>query len=155
MGIWSFVKEAGRLVGIGKAEATQAEGAPAPAAPSAEAIKGELQSLGLPAEAIDIKVENDVVLLSGEALTQQIKEQVILAAGNVAGVAKVEESLTAKEEAPASTFYTVRKGDTLSAIAEKHYGNANKYQQIFEANKPMLKHPDRIYPGQVLRIPPA
>lgn len=153
MGIWSFVKEAGRLVGIGKAEATQAEGAPA--APSAEAIKGELQSLGLPAEAIGIKVENDVVLLSGEALTQQIKEQVILAAGNVAGVAKVEESLTAKEEAPVSTFYTVRKGDTLSAIAKKHYGNANKYHQIFEANRPMRKHPDRIYPGQVLRIPPA
>jgi nucleoid-associated protein YgaU len=156
MGIWSFVKEAGRLVGIGKAEATQAEGAPAPAAaPSAEALKSELETLGLPAKDIDIKVENDVVLLSGEALTQQVKEQVILAAGNVAGVAKVDEQLTTKEEAPASTFYTVKKGDTLSAIAKKHYGNANKYQQIFEANKPMLKHPDKIYPGQVLRIPPA
>ena len=54
----------------------------------------------------------------------------------------------------ASTFYTVQKGDTLSKIAKEHYGNANKYQQIFEANTPMLKHPDKIYPGQVLRIPP-
>lgn len=54
----------------------------------------------------------------------------------------------------ASTFYTVQKGDTLSKIAKDHYGNANKYQQIFEANTPMLKHPDKIYPGQVLRIPP-
>ena len=54
----------------------------------------------------------------------------------------------------ASTFYTVQKGDTLSKIAKDHYGNANKYQQIFEANKPMLKDPDKIYPGQVLRIPP-
>lgn len=53
----------------------------------------------------------------------------------------------------ASTFYTVEKGDTLSKIAKQHYGDANKYQQIFEANKPMLSDPDKIYPGQVLRIP--
>lgn len=53
-----------------------------------------------------------------------------------------------------SMFYTVQKGDTLSAIAKKHYGDANAYNGIFEANRPMLEHPDRIYPGQVLRIPP-
>ena len=53
-----------------------------------------------------------------------------------------------------SMFYTVQKGDTLSAIAKKHYGDANAYNSIFEANRPMLDHPDRIYPGQVLRIPP-
>ncbi len=53
-----------------------------------------------------------------------------------------------------SKTYTVKKGDTLSAIAKAMYGNANKYQAIFEANQPMLKHPDKIYPGQVLRIPP-
>ena len=55
----------------------------------------------------------------------------------------------------ASTFYTVQKGDSLSKIAKDHYGDASKYPQIFEANKPMLKDPDKIYPGQVLRIPPA
>lgn len=53
-----------------------------------------------------------------------------------------------------STFYTVQKGDTLSAIAKRNYGDANAYMAIFEANRPMLEHPDRIYPGQVLRIPP-
>lgn len=53
-----------------------------------------------------------------------------------------------------SAFYTVQKGDTLSAIAKRHYGDANAYPAIFEANRPMLEHPDRIYPGQVLRIPP-
>ena len=52
-----------------------------------------------------------------------------------------------------SKTYTVQTGDTLSKIAKEFYGNANKYQQIFEANKPMLKDPDKIYPGQVLRIP--
>jgi nucleoid-associated protein YgaU len=55
---------------------------------------------------------------------------------------------------PASQFYTVVKGDTLSKIAKEFYGDANAYQKIFEANKPMLTHPDKIYPGQNLRIPP-
>lgn len=52
-----------------------------------------------------------------------------------------------------SRTYTVRQGDTLSGIAKEMYGEASKYQQIFEANQPMLKDPDKIYPGQVLRIP--
>jgi nucleoid-associated protein YgaU len=51
-------------------------------------------------------------------------------------------------------MYTVKSGDTLSAIAKEQYGDAMKYPQIFEANKPMLENPDKIYPGQVLRIPP-
>ena len=52
-----------------------------------------------------------------------------------------------------AVFVTVKKGDTLSAIAKVQYGDANKYNKIFEANKPLLSHPDKIYPGQVLRIP--
>ena len=56
---------------------------------------------------------------------------------------------------PAATFYTVVSGDSLSKIAKKHYGDASKYPVIFDANRPMLKDPDKIYPGQVLRIPPA
>jgi nucleoid-associated protein YgaU len=63
-------------------------------------------------------------------------------------VAQVEADTT---EEP--VFHTVVKGDTLSAIAKKTLGNANRYPEIFEANKPMLKHPDKIYPGQMLRIP--
>jgi nucleoid-associated protein YgaU len=55
---------------------------------------------------------------------------------------------------PEATFYTVKKGDYLSKIAKEVYGDASKYNVIFEANKPMLKDPDLIYPGQVLRIPP-
>ena len=54
----------------------------------------------------------------------------------------------------ASRFYTVQSGDTLSKIAREFYGDAGKYPRIFEANKPMLKDPDKIYPGQMLRIPP-
>jgi nucleoid-associated protein YgaU len=53
-----------------------------------------------------------------------------------------------------STFYTVESGDTLGKIAAQHYGDASKYPLIFEANRPMLTDPDKIYPGQTLRIPP-
>ena len=70
------------------------------------------------------------------------------------GVEAVDNRLEVVNPEPAATFYTVVRGDTLSKIAKEHYGNAMKYPVIFEANKPMLKHPDKIYPGQVLRIPP-
>ena len=86
---------------------------------------------------------------------RQTKEKVILCCGNVENVAAVNDMLTVKEQAPESQLYTVMKGDNLSKISKQYYGDPNKYQLIFEANKPMLKHPDKIYPGQVLRIPPA
>ena len=49
--------------------------------------------------------------------------------------------------------YTVKPGDTLSAIAKEHLGNASAYMKIFEANRDQLSDPDKIKPGQVLRIP--
>jgi nucleoid-associated protein YgaU len=75
--------------------------------------------------------------------------------GNTLGVDHVESDLIVNKEVPASSFVTVAKGDTLWAIAEKAYGKGKgaEYKRIFEANTPMLSHPDKIYPGQVLRIP--
>jgi len=64
------------------------------------------------------------------------------------------DELTVATSAPEARYYTVVKGDTLSKIAKEYYGNANLYNKIFEANRPMLSHPDKIYPGQKLRIPP-
>ncbi len=144
MGLFDFVKAAGRAIGIGSAEA----------APSAEDLKKEVAGHGLSVEGLDVKVDGDKVSVTGNAVSQADKEKVILALGNVAGVAKVEDNITAATPEPEAVFYTVKKGDTLSAIAKAQYGNANKYNAIFEANKPMLTHPDKIYPGQVLRIPP-
>lgn len=67
---------------------------------------------------------------------------------------EVGEAITEEEDvALSSKFYTVKSGDYLSKIAKEVYGNGNRYLEIFEANKPMLKDPDDIYPGQVLRIP--
>lgn len=142
MGIWSFVKDAGASLFGGKAEAAEVQEA---------ALKKEIEGLGLDAKDVQLKVEGDTVKVTGTARTAEDQEKLILAVGNVAGVAKVEAET--KDDAPAPVFYTVKKGDTLSAIAKATLGNANRYPEIFEANKPMLKHPDKIYPGQNLRIP--
>jgi nucleoid-associated protein YgaU len=142
MGLWSFAKSAGKKVfGAGKAEA---------ATPEPEALKQELADLGLDSSGVEIKVEGDKVVVEGKAVSAEVKEKIILAVGNVDGVAEVEAEVT---EGPEPVFHTVAKGDTLSAIAKKTLGNANRFNEIFEANRPMLSHPDKIYPGQVLRIP--
>ena len=91
--------------------------------------------------------------MHGTAKNQETKEKVILVVGNTAGIAGVSDEMDVEVEEPVATFHTVERGDTLSKIAKKVYGNAMKYPVIFEANRPMLTHPDKIYPGQVLRIP--
>lgn len=143
MGLWSFVKDAGKSLFGGEAEAAEA--------PTVDALKAEVKNLGLDASGVDIQVEGDKVVVKGNAVSQEVKEKIILAVGNVAGVAAVEADDDAAAAAP--VFHTVVKGDTLSAMAKKTLGNANRYNEIFEANRPMLSHPDKIYPGQVLRIP--
>ena len=150
MGVWSFVKDAGSSLFGSKAEAAEVKTTTEVRA-QVEALQKEIDKLGLDAKGVEIAVEGDTVKLAGSAATPEEQEKVILAVGNVAGVAKVEAEMPAN--APAPVFYTVKKGDNLSAIAKATLGNANRYQEIFEANKPMLKHPDKIYPGQNLRIP--
>ncbi len=139
MGLFDFVKNAGKnLWGSNEANA-------------AEAIAKEVGEPDL-TDKLKVEVVGDSVKIHGEVPTQEIKEKVIVAAGNVEGVSKVDEDLTTSEKTE-TVFHTVEKGDTLWAIAEKNYNDGTKYKLIFEANRPMLAHPDEIYPGQVLRIP--
>ena len=141
MGLFDFVKNAGKkLWGSSEADA-------------AEAIAKEVGDPDLK-DKLHVEVVGDSVKIRGEVPSQEIKEKVILAAGNVEGVSKVEEDLTTTEKKPEAKFHTVAKGDTLWAIAKKSYSDGSKYKLIFEANRPMLADPDEIYPGQVLRIPP-
>ena len=98
-------------------------------------------------------IEGETATVTGKAKDQATKEKAVLIAGNVEGIAQVDDQLEVAEKAPEAQFHTVVSGDNLSKIAKKYYGNAMKYPVIFEANKPMLKDPDKIYPGQVLRIP--
>ncbi|SFD28700.1 peptidoglycan-binding protein LysM [Tropicimonas isoalkanivorans] len=141
MGLFSFLKGKGK--NLGAAEASEA--------PSADTLKQEVKDLGLDDQGIDIAVEGDTVKLSGKAVDQETKEKMIVAVGNIQGVATVEDETEGNDP----TLHTVESGDTLWAIAEKTLGSGSRYMEIFEANKPMLSDPDKIYPGQVLRIPAA
>ena len=144
MSLFAFVKDAG--VKLWESLVGQE-------AQAAESLKEHVAKVGLGNPNIDVSVEGDKVIARGEVATQEEKEKILLALGNVAGVGEVEDQISVTTPAPAARFVTVKKGDTLSAIAKSEYGNANAYMKIFEANKPMLSHPDKIYPGQVLRIP--
>ncbi len=148
MGLFSFIKSAGKKLGIGGDDE----------APDAEAVKKELESHSLGTDKVQVEVVGDKIVLKGEVKDQSIFEKAVVAVGNTLGISAVQADDLKVEAAPAAepVFHTVEKGDTLWKVAEDAYGKGNgaKYQQIFEANKPMLSHPDKIYPGQVLRIPP-
>ncbi|MFJ7107069.1 peptidoglycan-binding protein LysM [Pseudomonas sp. NPDC098740] len=145
MSIFSFVKEAGEklidLLTPGNANAS-------------EQLKEHIAKVGLGNPNVQATVNGDTVTVTGEVASQEEKEKILLALGNIAGIGSVDDQITVTGPvAQAARFVTVKKGDTLSAIAKAEYKDANKYQKIFEANKPLLSHPDKIYPGQVLRIP--
>lgn len=145
MGLFDFVKEAGEgLLGKLTGDATE----------DAKAVQGRVQDLGLGVDGLRVEMEGDRAVLRGKAKSQAEAEKAIVAAGNVPGVAQVDDKLEVEQAAKPSQYHKVVKGDSLSKIAKKFYGDAMKYPEIFEANKPMLTDPDKIYPGQVLRIPP-
>ena len=164
MGLISFIKEAGeKLFGKGEAKAAQeAVQREASAAnlerlnkTAGDAIATYIGAMGLKVDGLDVGFDgtNGTVTVSGVAADQATKEKVVLCCGNVERVSQVSDLMTVATPADESKYYTVVKGDTLSKISKEFYGNPNKYPQIFEANKPMLTHPDKIYPGQLLRIP--
>ena len=165
MGLMSFMKDAGeKLFGIGQAKAAPAAAtAPTPADVTAlskaagDAIAAYINTQGLKVNGLDIAFDapTSTVTVAGTVDDQATKEKVLLCCGNVSGVAKVNDMLVVVNPAPEAKYHTVVSGDNLSKIAKAFYGDANKYPVIFEANKPMLKHPDKIYPGQLLRIPPV
>lgn len=149
MGIFDFLKDKGEKV----IAADEREADAMSDADKSVALQMYVTRLGLPVKDLVVAFRGDAVEVHGVAETQADKEKAILAVGNAKGVARVDDRIRVEKAAPESTFYTVQSGDTLSKIAKSHYGDAGKYPAIFEANKPMLKDPDRIYPGQVLRIP--
>jgi nucleoid-associated protein YgaU len=153
MGLIDFVRTAGeKIFGTSEAAAAPTKDE-AVLSKRATALEDHVQKLGFQVEGLKIKVAEAVAHVKGKVATQEVREKIVLAVGNVEGIAGVEDRLEVTNPQPEARYYTVVKGDTLSKIAKQHYGDANKYPQIFEANKPMLKHPDKIYPGQVLRIP--
>ena len=166
MGLMSFIKEAGeKLFGKGEAKAAQAAAAQSPTPENVEAlsraagdaIAAYVVAQGLQVQGLDVGFDapTSTVTVAGTVTDQATKEKVLLCCGNVEHVAAVNDMLVVSEPQPESQWHTVASGDNLSKIARKFYGDPNKYPLIFEANRPMLTHPDKIYPGQMLRIPPA
>jgi LysM repeat protein len=175
MGIFDFIKNAGSKVF--KRDKDKDDD-------TIEDVRRHLTAHGVATRDVTIMVDGDKITLMGWVPSLDVKEKTVLLAGNIDGIAKVDDrlhvgvrpgqatgtvagstqgtgtgrvSMSADEtgSGPAwqSRTYTVEKGDTLSAISKKFYGDASDYNIIFEANKPMLSDPDKIYPGQVLRIP--
>ncbi|MBK8471917.1 MAG: peptidoglycan-binding protein LysM [Sphingobacteriales bacterium] len=172
MGIFSFIKNAGAKIFGSKRnqEAAVEKSTPAPQPTKAEldaAMSRDLESLvrGLGIEvdslSVDFNSDTDTATIYGTVNSLADQEKVVLACGNVHDVASVVEYLQVREETAnrsvgdntSSRFYTVQKGDTLWKIATEMYGDGTRHKDIFEANRPMLKSPDAIYPDQVLRIP--
>ena len=118
-------------------------------------IAKNVEAMGFEIDDLSVKVDGDTATVSGTVADQATKERVVLTAGNTMGIARVEERIEVVKPEPEAQFHTVQSGESLSLIAKKYYGDAMKYPVIFEANKPMLSDPDKIYPGQVLRIPPV
>lgn len=165
MGLVSFFKSAGeKLFGHDETEKVAQAAVSAPSdgdlqqkvaqlnARAADAIASYVAAQGLSADGLAIEFDGTTsqATVSGQAADQASREKIVLCCGNVTGV---NDLMTVAQPADESRWYTVVKGDNLSKIAKEHYGNANDYPKIFEANRPMLSHPDKIYPGQLLRIP--
>ena len=152
MGLISFIKNAGTKI-FGKSEEKKE-------LEKAALIEAHIKKFGFDTSDIRVKVDDDKVTLTGSVDTMENKNKIIVTAGNIEGISVVDDWIVVKyppvvaPPEPEKQFYTVKKGDYLSKIAKEVYGNANKYDVIFEANKPMLKDPNLIYPGQVLVIPP-
>ncbi len=165
MGIFDFITGAGSELGSGEEEAQKqaASGGMATIDPAAmaalrekqraKALQGVVADLGLNASEVQISITGETVRLAGKVESQEEREKIVLAVGNIQGVSQVDDGLEVEKAEPEATFYTVVAGDTLGKIAKNLYGNAGKYPVIFEANRPMLADPNKIYPGQVLRIP--
>ena len=178
MGLFDFVAEAGEKLTDKVMGDTSGSGITEKVEVSAdrinklreESINNSLAALDIDGEQVSVQVNGDSAILTGSAPSQEALEKMVLCAGNQHGIAKVDCQLqvdappAADASAPAaaqaesepaaeSNFYTVQSGDTLGKIAQQHYGAANKYTVIFAANQPMLTDPDKIYPGQKLRIP--
>lgn len=164
MGLFSFIANAGKKIfGGGHKEAEAGEPVKQLDESQLDAIRKHVAGLGLNIKDLNVRLDGPgAITLTGEASSKADYEKAGLMAGNVMGITTVNNQITVAApaavattvtEEPDSDTYTIKKGDTLWAIAANHYGNGAKYPEIVKANQPMIKDADEIYPGQVLRLP--
>ena len=158
MGLFSFLKNAGAKIFNKKENAPKPSEVESQQAENLEKhraflLRQVVLALGIEVKDLDIQLQGETAIIKGTTESQADREKIVLAVGNVEGIAQVDDQMEVVNPEPEADFHTVERGDSLSKIAKKYYGNAMRYPEIFEANKPMLSDPDKIYPGQVLRIP--
>lgn len=154
MGLMSFVREAGAFL-FGHS-AGEAQPPSAASQLTVELLQKQAAAVGVAVQNLAIELNDGTATVRGSVGSQSEREKLLLAIGNTPGIGQVDDQLTVSAPATtaSATLYTVKRGDTLSAIAKSYYKDGSKYTRIFEANRPMLGDPNKIYPGQVLRIPP-
>ncbi len=157
MGLFSFLKSAGaKILGKTAVKNVAEENAAEEKAAKISALESVVSNAELAVDNLTVDLEDDRVTVYGVTDSISVKEKVVLALGNVHGIATVDDRISitdVEEPEPEADFYTVVSGDSLSKIAKKYYGDPMKYNAIFEANQPLLSDPNKIYPGQMLRIP--
>jgi phage tail protein X len=126
---------------------------------AADKIKQQLEISLSGINNLDVQYDDGVVTLCGDCVVKGDRAQAITIAGNIKGVERVvAEQLNPAPTAPdepeeKDEFYEIQSGDTLGAIAKRYYGKSSAYMRIFEANQGVIEDPDKIYPGQKIRIP--
>ena len=146
MGLFDFVKDVGHRIFDTDSEA-------------AENIKQHLEIKTSGISNIEVEFDDGVATICGDCINQATKDNAVLMVGNIAGVEKVVAddmrvpAPKAEEPEEKVEFYEIVSGDTLGGIAKKFYGSAGKYMKIFEANRDIIEDPNKIYPGQKIKIP--
>jgi len=153
MGLFSFIKSLGSKSIEPKDDRADAELAASINKQKVQVLTDIVGGLNLNITNLSVDLKEDVVTVYGQVDSTQDKEKIVLALGNTAGVAAVDDRLAVINPEPEAEMYEVQKGDSLSKIAKRYYGDPMKYKELFAANQPMLEDPNKIYPGQVLRIP--
>ncbi|HHJ39225.1 MAG: peptidoglycan-binding protein LysM [Methylothermaceae bacteria B42] len=143
MGLFDFIADVGQKLFTSDAEA-------------AEKIKQHIEANNPGIENLEVGYQDESAFLKGKANSYEAVEKAILMAGNIKGVANVVNEIQVEEAAPAEAnveYYVIQKGDSLSLIAKRYYGDPMAYTKIFEANREVIQDPDKIFPGQKIRIP--
>jgi nucleoid-associated protein YgaU len=165
MGLIDFIKNVGHKLDHSQQSKPAAQPQAAPQGPSAQdvaklhekqtetALANLVSKMGFNVQDLMIDVEGAKVTVKGKVNSQEEREKIVLLLGNSEGIGSVDDQLQVSNPQPEAQYYDVKAGDNLSKISKQFYGDANKYNAIFEANRPMLKNADDIYPGQKLRIP--
>jgi nucleoid-associated protein YgaU len=146
MGLFDFVRNIGKKIFPPEAKPEDAS----------VKIRQEIDSamLGITNLQVAFDANDGKCTLSGDCPSAEAMQKAVLIAGNIQGVSEVNiAGLKVPPPKEKVEYYIIVKGDTLSAIAKKYYGDANKYPRIFEANREVIKNADLIFPGQKIRIP--